>query len=146
MNIVFSRTTHNWFKHYKVCFKSLRNIIKYLCYKEGYPSNKTLYIHIKKNGIHSEYDLIKNRIIVGIDITSKNKNQRIRRMVRNLLHELRHFIQYKIHRKLAILSYSQKDMMTVNDKYWFAPEEIDARKYEIKKLKFVLKKIKLLKR
>lgn len=144
MNIVFSRPSHSWLKKHKVCFKSLCNVLKYLCYKEGYPSNKTLYIHIKKNGIHSDYDIVNNRISIGIDVYTKNKKQKVKRMVRNLLHELRHFIQYKIQRLQAQFTYSQKDMLSVNDKYWFAPEEVDARLYETKKLKFALRRIKRL--
>ena len=141
MNIVFSKPAHHWLKRYRVCHKSLRNILKYLCYKEGYPTNKTLHIHIKHNGTNSDYDIGMNRITVGLDVYTKNKRQRVKRMIRNLLHELRHFIQYKIQKREVLFSYSQKDIMTMSDRYWYAPEEIDARKYELKKLKFVLKRI-----
>jgi len=145
VNIIFSHPSHKWLKKYNICSRSLRDVLKYLCYKEGYPTNKTLFIHIKNRSSNSEYDICKNKINVGIDCYSENKNLKVRRMIRNLLHELRHFIQYKIQRRRACFSYTIKDMMNISDRYWYAPEEIDARKYETKKLKFVLKQIQKLK-
>lgn len=141
MRIIFSRNSHKWFKRFNINYILLKNALKDLCYKEGIPSNKTLFINIRKYG-YSDFDISKNKINVGVDTLSKNKNLKIRRMVRNLLHELRHYIQYKIQMKTAKFSYSLRDMIDVSDKYWFAPEEIDARKYELKKLKFVLKRLK----
>jgi hypothetical protein len=142
VNIIFSRQTHNWLKKYNVCYKSLKDILKYLCYKEGYPSNKTLHVHIRCSARDSEFDISRNEISVGIDTYSKNKNSKVRRMVRNLLHELRHFIQYKIKHKKIKFQYSYKDMINLSDRYWYAPEEIDARRYEVKKLNFVIKKLR----
>lgn len=142
MNIIFSKQTHKWLKRHRICYKSLKDILTYLCYKEGYPSNKTLHIHIRVNGRNSDFDISRNEINVGIDTYSKNKNLKVRRMIRNLLHELRHFIQYKIQHKKIEFQYSYKDMINLSDKYWYAPEEIDARRYEVRKLCFVIKKLK----
>ena len=140
MNIHFSRASYKWFNRYGVCFRSLRKIILHLIYKEGIPTNNNLFIHIMHNGINSEYDLISNKIKVGIDISKNTTKKRIiERMVRNLLHEIRHFIQYKIQRKKPVFSYSYKDMMYRTSRYWNAPEEKDARKHERKKIKFVLR-------
>lgn len=144
MNIIFSKKTHKWLKRYGIYYKSLKDIITYLCYKEGYPSNKTLHIHIRVNGRNSDFDISRNEINIGIDTYTKNKSLKVRRMIRNLLHELRHFIQYKIQHRKIEFSYSQKDMMNLSDRYWYAPEEIDARRYEVKKLNFVIKKLKKL--
>jgi len=141
MKIIFSRNSHKWFKRFNICYKSLKKVLKDLCNKEGTPSNKTLYINIRKYG-YSDFDISKNRINVGIDTLSNNKNLKIRRMVRNLLHELRHYIQYKIQMRSSQFSYSLRDMIDVSDKYWNAPEEIDARKYEVRKLKFVLNRLR----
>lgn len=114
----------------------------YLCYKEGYPSRKTLHIHIMENGINSEYNISRNKIRVGIDNLNKSsKTAKIKRMVRNLLHEFRHFIQYKVHNNKPIHTYSYRDMMLQNNRYWNAPEEKDARKYEVRYLNFVLKQL-----
>lgn len=141
MRIIFSRNSHKWLKRFNICFKSLKKILKELCYKEGIPSNKTLFINIRKYG-YSDFDICKNKINVCVDTLSKNRNLKIRRMVRNLLHELRHYIQYKIQMRPARFSYSLRDMIDVSDKYWFASEEVDARRYEVRKLKFVLKRLK----
>ena len=141
MRIIFSRNSHKWFKKFNICHKSLEKILKDLCSKEGVPSNKTLSINIRKYG-YSDFDISKNKINVGVDSLSSNKNLKIRRMIRNLLHELRHYIQYKIQMRSTQFSYSLRDMIDVSDKYWNAPEEIDARRYEVKKLKFVLKRLK----
>jgi len=145
MNIIFSKPAHAWLKRYGVCYKSLKEVLIYLCYKEGYPSNKTLHIHIRSNGVNSEFDICRNEINVGVDVKTSNKSSRTRRMIRNLLHELRHFIQYKIKHMEFKFSYSYKDMMNLSDRYWYAPEEIDARRYEIRKLKFVMRRLKRIK-
>lgn len=57
-------------------------------------------------------------------------------MSRNMLHELRHFIQFRIYKKPFIFSYSYRDAQLINSKYLNDPDEIDARKYEKAKLKF----------
>jgi len=145
MKIIFSRNSHKWLKRFNICYRSLKDVVSYLCYKEGYPSNKTLHIHIRSKG-YSDFDISRNEINIGIDCKSFNKKLRVRRMIRNLLHELRHFIQYKIQHKPVSFEYSYKDMINVSDKYWYAPEEIDARRYEIQKLDFVVKRLKKLNR
>ena len=145
MNIVFSRPAHHWLRRYRVCHKALRNVLKDLCLEVGHPTRNTLYIHIKHNGTNSSYDIAKNQIAVGLDVYTKNKKQRVKRMVRNLLHELRHFIQYRIQGRTVLFSYSQQDVITKSRRYWLAPEEIDARKYELEKVGVVLEKIRKLK-
>jgi len=142
VNIVFSRASNKWLRKYRIQRNSLVRALMLLCYKEGYPSNKTLHVHIMYNGINSEFDICRNKIRVGIDLpNTASAKSKIRRMIRNLLHEFRHFIQYKIKHQIPIFSYSYRDMLLQNDRYWNAPEERDARKYERQKLKFVLKQI-----
>ena len=146
MNIHFSRATYRWLKRFEVCSKSLRKIILHLTYKEGIPTNNNLFIHIMHNGINSEYDIIGNKIRVGIDISKTSSKDRIvKRMVRNLLHELRHFIQYKIQKRKPEFTYSYRDMLYRTNKYWNAPEERDARKYERKKLSLAMKYLERIK-
>lgn len=94
------------------------------------------------NGVNSDFDICRNKIRVGVDMPKNASRQsKIKRMIRNLLHEFRHFIQYKIKNQDPIFTYSYRDMMLNNSRYWNAPEEKDARKYERRKLKFVLKQI-----
>ena len=83
-----------------------------------------------------------NTINVAVESSAKKpRHYKLKKMLRNLLHELRHFIQYRIYKKPFTFSYTYRDMQLVNDKYWNDPDEIDARKYESKYLNFIYKKI-----
>lgn len=87
--------------------------------------------------IHSFFDLYTNTMHVAVQ--SKKGTPRyikIFRTSRNLLHELRHFIQYRIFNIPCIPSYTYRDALLINSSYLNDPDEIDARKYEKSKLKF----------
>jgi len=72
---------------------------------------------------------------------NKPRHYKLRKVLRNLLHELRHFIQYRIHKKPFTFSYTYRDLQLVSDRYWNDPDEIDARNYERKYLKFIYKRL-----
>lgn len=141
MKIILSQKSILWTKKYNICPRALKQLLITLCKKEGVPTNKNLYIKIKPRSCNSEFDISRNVIVVGIDTQSANPHSIIRRMIRNLLHELRHYIQYKIKKRKAEFSYSYLDLIRLSDRYWYAPEEIDARKYERRKLNFVFNRL-----
>lgn len=136
MNISFTRKSLIWLKKNNISRDILTNIIKVLCYKEG-RLPPYLKVHIMPKAIHSFFDLYTNTVYVAVQAKSISPRcLKLSRMLRNLLHELRHFIQYRIHKKPFAFTYSYRDAQLINSKYLNDPDEIDARKYEKKKLKF----------
>lgn len=128
-----------WLQKHKINRQLLTNIIKQLCLKEG-KLPPYLKVRIMPRAIHSFFDLYTNTIHVAVQSKSfYPRCIKLSRMLRNLLHELRHFIQYRIHKKPFSFTYSYRDALLINSKYLNDPDEIDARNYERKKLKFCYK-------
>jgi len=120
-------------------------IIHKLCKKEGRTRVKRLRVHIMPRAIDSNYDYYTNTLNVAVQSKSSDPRYlKIKRMLRNLLHELRHFIQFRIQNKPFALTYTYRDAALNNSRYWNDPDEIDARKYEKQKLNSTYKAIKRL--
>ena len=141
MIIKFTRKSLRWLDKQKVSLKKLEAGILTLCKKEG-KANRRIKINIMPHALDSNYYYWVDTLNVAVG--SKGNAPRyikLRRVCRNLLHELRHFIQYRIHKKPFTFSYSMRDMTLLNPKYWNDPDEIDARNYEKTKLNYLYKKI-----
>lgn len=141
MTIKFTRKSHRWLYRHKISVERLTKALLHLCNREGRTS-RTIKINIIPNAVNSSYCYWID--VLDVAVGSRMKDPRylkIRRVCRNLLHELRHFIQYRIHKKPFSFSYSMRDMTLLNSKYWNDPDEIDARKYERAKLNYLYKKI-----
>jgi hypothetical protein len=137
MKIVFSRKSLDWLKKNKINSDKLFLLILRLCSEAGKLPNKTLRLNIMPRAIHSYFDFYTNTLCVAVQSKALEKRYiKLSRVLRNMLHELRHFIQYRIIKKPFKLSYTYRDAELINSKYWNDPDEIDARKYEKKKLKF----------
>lgn len=142
MIIKYTRQSLRWFKKYNVDEYKLTKSIISLCKAEGKCSGLKMKINIMPRAIDSSYFHMFN--ILDVAVQSKKSDPRyikIKRTCRNLLHELRHFIQFRIHKKPFTFSYSMRDMALMNSRYWNDPDEIDARKYERRKLTYLYKKI-----
>lgn len=145
MKINFSRQSLRWLGINTISAESIDTLIHKLCKKEGRTRVKRMRIHIMPRAIDSNYDYYTNTLNVAVQ--SKGSDPRylkIKRMLRNLLHELRHFIQFRIHNKPFALTYTFRDAALNNSRYWNDPDEIDARKYERQKLGPAYKAIKRL--
>lgn len=135
MKIVYSRNTKRWFAKMGVQLYRLSYKIDVLCKRSGVKSYNKLYIHIKKRGIDSEYIFSGNKIIIGNDAPGCSKRLQVKAVLLALLHELRHFMQYRAFSLPLTVSYSEKDMKEGNASYYNDPLEKDARKYEKKNIK-----------
>jgi len=145
MKINFSRQSLRWLGKNRLSSKSMDTIIHKLCNKEGRTRVKRLRVHIMPRAIDSNYDYYTNTLNVAVQSKSSDPRYlKIKRMLRNLLHELRHFIQFRIQNKPFALTYTYRDAALNNSRYWNDPDEIDARKYERQKLNSTYKAIKRL--
>jgi hypothetical protein len=143
MKIRYTRKTKLWFKKIDIDAHKLSNIIVQLCAREGKCKRKAhMTINIMSRALDSSFTYINNRLDVAVGAkANKPRHYKIKKMIRNLLHELRHFIQYRIKNKPFNLSYTMRDANLMSDRYWNDPEEIDARHYERKMLMTVYKKL-----
>jgi hypothetical protein len=143
MNIKYTKKAKCWFKKIDIDIEKLSNIIVQLCAQEGrYRGKAHMIINIMPRALDSSFTYVGNRLDVAVGAgASKPRYHRIKKMTTNLLHELRHFIQYRIKNKPFNLSYTMKDVNLMSDRYWNDPEEIDARDYERKMLMTVYKKL-----
>jgi hypothetical protein len=145
MKINFSRQSLKWLDKNGISSKSMDTIIHKLCKREGRTRAKRLRIHIMPRAIDSNYDYYTNTLNVAVQSKSSDARYlKIKRMLRNLLHELRHFIQFRIQNKPFALTYTYRDATLNNSRYWNDPDEIDARKYERQKLNSTYRAIKRL--
>lgn len=141
MKICFTRKAKRWFFKHQVNTQTLSQAIIHLCRKEGHTKHD-MTIHISPGARDSYFEYYFNRLNVAVESpASKPRYYKLRKVCRNLLHELRHFIQYRIKKKPFALSYTYRDIQLINDRYWNDPDEVDARNYERKYLKFIYKKI-----
>lgn len=142
MIIKYTRQSLRWLKKYKIAEEKLTASIISLCKKEGRCGSLRIKINIMPRAIDSNYYYWFNTLNVAVESRKTDPRYlKIKRVCRNLLHELRHFIQFRIHRKPFVLSYSMRDMTLLNSKYWNDPDEVDARRYEKRKLTYLYKKI-----
>lgn len=118
-----------------VCLFRLSYKIELLCKRAGVKNYNKIYIHIKKRGIDSEYIFNGNKIIIGNDAFGCSKKIQVKAVLLALLHELRHFMQYRTFPLPLAVSYSDKDMQEGNSTYYNDPLEKDARRYEKKHIK-----------
>ena len=145
MKINFSRQSLRWLDRNGISSKSLDTIIHKLCKREGHTRVKRMRVHIMPRAIDSNYDYYTNTLNVAVQSKSSDPRYlKIKRMLRNLLHELRHFIQFRIHNKPFALTYTYRDVTLNSSRYWDDPDEIDARKYEKQMLGSTYKAIKRL--
>jgi len=143
MRISFSRQSLRWLGMNRVSVKSIDTLVHKLCRKEGRTRVKRMRIHIMPRALDSNYDYYKNTLNVAIQSKSSDPRYlKIKRMLRNLLHELRHFIQFRIHNRPFALTYTPRDAALNNPRYWNDPDEIDARKYEKQMLRSAYKATK----
>ncbi|NBO98966.1 MAG: hypothetical protein EBU90_02390 [Proteobacteria bacterium] len=141
MIIKFTRKSLRWLFKHKVSVEKLEAGINALCKKEG-QVKRCLRINIMPNAFDSNYCYWIDTLNVAVGSRgSAPRYIKLKRVCRNLLHELRHFIQYRIYKKPFTFSYSMRDMTLLNSKYWNDPDEIDARNYERTKLNYLYKKI-----
>lgn len=142
MIIKYSRRSQRWLLRHKINQDRLTTAITTLCSREGKTRIKVLKIHIMPRANDSNYDYWLNILNVAVESRATDPRYvKLRRICRNLLHELRHFIQFRIKNRPFQLSYSYRDMTLMNSRYWNDPDEIDARKYEKKKLNYLYKKL-----
>lgn len=118
-----------------VCTYRLSYKIELLCKRGGVKRYRRIYIHIKKRGIDSEYVFNGNKIIIGNDAFGSTKKLQVKAVLLALLHELRHFMQYRAFSLPLTVSYSERDMREGNSVYFNDPLEKDARRYEKKNIK-----------
>jgi len=142
MIVKYTRQSLRWFRKYNIAEQKLTAAIVALCKSEGKCNHLKMKIHIMSRAVDSNYYYLFNILNVAVESNKSDARYiKVKRMCRNLLHELRHFIQYRIHKKPFTFSYSMRDMALLNSKYWNDPDEIDARRYEKRKLSFLYKKI-----
>jgi len=143
MNIRYTVKAKKWFKRYRVDTDKLTEIIERLCKKEGKCKRKlSMLIHIMPRARDSDFMFYGNKLSVAVGSSaSKPRHYKLKKVVTNLLHELRHFIQYRVQNKPFTFSYTKRDANLVSDRYWNDPDEIDARNYERKLFSYVYKKI-----
>lgn len=140
MRIKYTRQALRWLFRNNINTERLDRSIFKLCSKEGRTKIKYLRIHIMPRAIDSNYDYYTNTLNVAVQSKSSDqRNKKLRRVLRNLLHELRHFIQFRIYEKPFKLTYSYRDMTLMNSRYWNDPDEVDARRYEKRKLNWLYK-------
>lgn len=141
MKIKYSRQASKWLVRNRVNINTLSKCIKNLCKQAG-GSNRCIHINIMPHAINSDYQYLFDHINVAVESRAcKPRHYKLAKVCRNLLHELRHFIQYRINKKPFAFTYSYRDMTLVNSKYWNDPDEVDARKYEKSKFNYLYKKI-----
>jgi len=141
MKIVLTQQSTKWIQKHKISIDNLFHVIKTLCRREG-RLPRQLRLHIMPRAIHSFFDLYTNTLHVAVQSSAQSPRYiKISRMSRNLLHELRHFIQYRIFMKPCTPTYTFRDAVLINSNYLNDPDEIDARKYEKSKLKFCYKRL-----
>jgi len=127
----------------EVSAESISTLIHRLCKREGRTRVRKMRIHIMPRALDSNYDYYTNTLNVAIQSKgSAPRYLKIKRMLRNLLHELRHFIQFRIHNRPFALTYTPRDAALNNSRYWNDPYEIDARKYEKQMLRSAYKATK----
>jgi len=136
MRILYTKQSIKWLTKYKINSALLLYTLFKLCRQEGKLPLIKLRIHIMPKAIHSFFDYYTNTLYVAVQSkASVPRCIKLARMLRNLLHELRHFIQYRIIKKPFKLTYSYRDAQLINSTYWNDPDEIDARRYEKIKLR-----------
>lgn len=141
MRVRYTRQANKWFTRHRVNTSVLTACIKHLCKQAG-GSNRTIAVHIMPQAVNSDYQYYLDKLNVAVE-SARNRPRyfKLQRVCRNLLHELRHFIQYRIQRKPFAFTYSYRDMTLLNSKYWNDPDEIDARKYEKSKFNYLYRKL-----
>ena len=143
MKIKYTRQSLRWLCRHKISIEKLTEAINRLCRKEGSTRIKQLRVHIMSRAIDSNFDYYTNTLNVAVQSKAKDfRSLKLRRMLRNLLHELCHFIQFRIYNKPFVLTYSYRDMTLMNSRYWNDPDEVAARKYEKRKLRWIYNFIK----
>jgi len=142
MKILYTRQSINWLVKHKINSTLLLYKLFRLCNQAGKLPSLKLRIHIMPRAIHSFFDFYTNTLYVAVQSkASAPRYIKLARMLRNLLHELRHFIQYRIFKKPFKLTYTYRDAQLMNSAYWNDPDEIDARKYEKIKLRACYKQL-----
>lgn len=142
MRIVYTQQSISWLVKHNINAPLLTCIIFRLCSKAGVLPNLKLRVNIMPRAIHSFFDFYTNTIHIAVEsISTTPRYLKLKKMLRNLLHELKHFIQYRVQRKPFKLTYSYRDAQLVNSKYWNDPDEIAARKYEKSNLIFCYRRL-----
>lgn len=77
--------------------------------------------------------------MIGNDASSCSNKRQVRAVLLALLHELRHFMQYRVFPLPLAVSYTDKDMRDGNSNYYNDPLERDARRYEKRYIKSLIK-------
>jgi len=141
MIVHFTRRTKNWLYKHHIDTETLRKEIIRLCRSKDNNKHPRVVINVKKSGRNSDFDPCGNIISIGRYSDSKNKKLIVKGFLRVLIHEVRHFIQYKIHKRDTNISYTDYDFRENNHRYFNDPLEIDARKFERKHLDRLFNKI-----
>jgi len=141
MIVHFTRRTNRWLYKNYINPETLRKEIIRLCKGKDNYNHPRVVINVKKSGRNSDYCPCGNIINIGKYSSSNNHKLIVKGFLRVLIHEVRHFIQYKIHKRKADISYTDYDFRKNNSRYYNDPLEKDARKFERKHLDRLFKKI-----
>lgn len=141
MIVHFTRRTKDWLYKHHINSEVLRKEIIRLCRGKDNNIHPRVVINVKKSGRNSDFNPCGNVINIGRYSDSTNQKLIVKGFLRVLIHEVRHFIQYKIHKRITNIAYTDYDFRENNHRYFNDPLEIDARKFERKHLNQLLKKI-----
>jgi hypothetical protein len=141
MIVHFTKRTNSWLYKNYINPETLRKEIIKLCKGRDNNNYPRVIINIKKSGKNSEYCPCGNIINIGKYSVSNNHKLIVKGFLRVLIHEVRHFIQYKILKRKTNISYNNNDFLKNNNKYFNDPLEKDARKFERKHLDRLFKTI-----
>jgi hypothetical protein len=141
MIVHFTKRTNRWLYINHINPEILRREIIRLCRGKDNNNHPRVVINVKKSGRNSDYDPCGNIINIGRYSHSNNHKLIVKGFLRVLIHEIRHFIQYKIHKRVTNIAYTDYDFQKNNHRYFNDPLEKDARKFERKHLERLFKKI-----
>lgn len=142
MKIRYSRHSQKWLKQHNVCREKLSAEIATLCRRFGRISHRKIYIHIKRSGFDSEFDCRGNKLTLGnFAIGKHSERYKVKCVLVALLHELRHFIQMRVFFFSQGANYSTSDIVKNNSRYYNDPAEVDARRFERKHIKKLLRSV-----
>lgn len=135
--------TTPWLKKHRINLTALQNALSIL-YTEIKPQKKftktTLTLQTDFNSEFSGYKFGTNKIYICSepDFLAKSRKQKVFVIFLHFLHEFRHWMQSEVMGiRDSQLCYSEKDMILNNKKYWNNRYEVDARRFEkryVKKL------------
>lgn len=134
-----------WLKRHRIDITALQNALSIL-YTEIKPQKRftktTITLQTDFNSDFSGYKFGTNKIYICSepDFLAKSRKQKVFVIFLHFLHEFRHWMQSEVMGiKDSQFHYSERDMMLNNRKYWNDKYEIDARKFERKYIKKLMR-------